>query len=104
MVCRLKNMWKPSFTRFEPQGIVQGNDAIKMATSILDYTFRELAVSYLDRHDLGHVSKDDLDTSATGTGEAQSELLNKVTSRGFIQARARCLFKQQHSHRACRNS
>ena len=74
-----------TFTRFEPQGIVQGNDAIKMATSILDYTFRELAVSYLDRHDLGHVSKEDLDTSTTGTGEAQSELLNKVTSRGFIR-------------------
>ena len=74
-----------TFTRFEPQGIVQGNDAIKMATSILDYTFRELAVSYLDRHDLGHVSKEDLDTSTTGTGDAQSELLNKVTSRGFIR-------------------
>ena len=50
-----------TFTRFEPQGIVTGNDAIKMATSILDYTFRELAVSYLDRHDLGHVSKEDLE-------------------------------------------
>ena len=75
-----------TFTRFEPQGIVQGNDAIKMATSILDYTFRELAVSYLDRHDLKyHVSKEDLDTSTTGTGEAQSELLNKVTSRGFVR-------------------
>ena len=74
-----------TFTRFEPQGIVTGNDAIKMATSILDYTFRELAVSYLDRHDLGHVSKEDLDTSTTGAGEAQSELLNKVTSRGFIR-------------------
>ena len=45
-----------TFTRFEPQGIVTGNDAIKMSTSILDYTFRELAISYLDRHDLGHVS------------------------------------------------
>ena len=40
-----------TFTRFEPQGIVTGNDAIKMSTSILDYTFRELAISYLDRSD-----------------------------------------------------
>lgn len=74
-----------TFTRFEPQGIVTGNDAIKMSTSILDYTFRELAISYLDRHDLGHVAKDDLDVTTTGSGEGQSELVNKVTSRGFIR-------------------
>jgi len=74
-----------TFTRFEPQGIVTGNDAIKMSTSILDYTFRELAISYLDRHDLGHVNPEDLDTSTTGTGDSQSDLVNKVTSRGFIR-------------------
>ena len=74
-----------TFTRFEPQGIVTGNDAIKMSTSILDYTFRELAISYLDRHDLGHVSKSDLEMDTTGGGEAQSALVNKVTSRGFIR-------------------
>ncbi|QDL92985.1 vitamin B12-dependent ribonucleotide reductase [Paroceanicella profunda] len=44
-----------TFTRFEPAGMVQGNDSIKNATSILDYIFRELAVSYLDRTDLAHV-------------------------------------------------
>ena len=44
-----------TFTRFEPAGMVQGNDSIKNATSILDYIFRELAVSYLDRNDLAHV-------------------------------------------------
>ena len=44
-----------TFTRFEPQGPVQGNDSIKYATSILDYVFRELAVSYLERFDLAHV-------------------------------------------------
>ena len=74
-----------TFTRFEPQGIVSGNDAIKMSTSILDYTFRELAISYLDRHDLGHVDREDLEVSTTGAGEAQSEIVNKVTSRGFIR-------------------
>ena len=74
-----------TFTRFEPQGIVTGNDAIKMSTSILDYTFRELAISYLDRDDLGHVSREDLEASTTGQGEGQSELVNKVTSRGFIR-------------------
>jgi len=44
-----------TFTRFEPNGPVSGHDHIKMATSILDYIFRELAVSYLGRYDLAHV-------------------------------------------------
>ena len=44
-----------TFTRFEPPGPVQGNDSIKYATSILDYVFRELAVSYIERFDLAHV-------------------------------------------------
>src|SRR5208283_2484874 len=44
-----------TFTRFEPAGIVEGNDAIKNATSILDYIFRELGVSYLGRDDLASV-------------------------------------------------
>ena len=47
-----------TFTRFEPAGMVLGNDRIKNATSILDYIFRELAVSYLDREDLAHVHSD----------------------------------------------
>ena len=43
-----------TFTRFEPAGLVQGNDQVKNATSILDYVFRELAISYLHRDDLSH--------------------------------------------------
>lgn len=43
------------FTRFEPSGMVMGNDKIKMATSVIDYIFRELAVTYLGRNDLSHV-------------------------------------------------
>jgi ribonucleoside-diphosphate reductase alpha chain len=54
------------FTRFEPNGIVQGHDRIKMSTSILDYVFRELAVSYLGRHDLAQVAEDDLSNTTTG--------------------------------------
>ncbi len=49
-----------TFTRFEPAGPVEGNDSIKMATSILDYIFRELATSYLGRYDLAHVSPEEL--------------------------------------------
>src|SRR6202043_2195683 len=48
------------FTRFEPNGVVQGNPHIKMTTSIIDYIFRELAITYLGRHDLAHVEAEDL--------------------------------------------
>jgi ribonucleoside-diphosphate reductase alpha chain len=52
------------FTRFEPNGIVQGNPHIKMTTSIIDYIFRELAITYLGRHDLAHVEPEDLRADA----------------------------------------
>ena len=48
------------FTRFEPNGMVQGNPHIKMSTSLIDYIFRELAVTYLGRFDLAHVEQEDL--------------------------------------------
>ena len=48
------------FTRFDPSGIVTGNDCIKMATSVIDYIFRELALTYLGRTDLAQVHPDDL--------------------------------------------
>jgi ribonucleoside-diphosphate reductase alpha chain len=57
-----------TFTRFEPAGLVQGNQSIKNATSILDYVFRELAVSYLGRHDLAHVEPSDIGFDALGKG------------------------------------
>ena len=57
-----------TFTRFEPAGLVQGNDSIKYATSILDYIFRELAVSYLGRYDLAHVDPSRRGFDALGKG------------------------------------
>lgn len=48
------------FTKFEPNGVVIGHDRIKMVTSVMDYVFRELAITYLDRHDLAHVKPEDL--------------------------------------------
>jgi ribonucleoside-diphosphate reductase alpha chain len=53
------------FTRFEPSGIVTGNDKIKMATSVIDYIFRELAVTYLGRHDLAHVEPEEIKSKAS---------------------------------------
>ena len=62
-----------TFTRFEPAGLVQGNETIKNATSILDYIFRELAVSYLERSDLAHVEPDDVGNMVMGQGEHEGQ-------------------------------
>jgi ribonucleoside-diphosphate reductase alpha chain len=67
-----------TFTRFEPSGLVEGNDTIKMATSILDYVFRELAISYLGRTDLAHAKPDDLRHDSLGGGDRQGELAPAV--------------------------
>jgi ribonucleoside-diphosphate reductase alpha chain len=52
------------FTRFEPNGITDGNSRIRMSTSIIDYVFRELAITYLDRRELAQVRDEDLEPSA----------------------------------------
>lgn len=44
-----------TFSRFEPNGLVLGHDNVKRATSIIDFIFRDLAINYLDRHDLAHI-------------------------------------------------
>ena len=62
-----------TFTKFEPAGMVQGNDSIKNATSILDYIFRELAVSYLDRTDLAHVKPEGTSFDDIGRGEEEGK-------------------------------
>ncbi|MHB1111456.1 MAG: vitamin B12-dependent ribonucleotide reductase, partial [Devosia sp.] len=67
-----------TFTRFEPAGMVIGNEAIKNATSILDYIFRELAISYLDRTDLAHVTPDSGSTSI-GKGVAEDKQLRDAS-------------------------
>ena len=77
------------FTRFEPAGPVTGNDSIKNATSILDYIFRELAVSYLGRDDLAHVHPN---TGADGLGKGSSDnapphesVVSDYISKGFAR-------------------
>ncbi|PZR86926.1 MAG: vitamin B12-dependent ribonucleotide reductase, partial [Stutzerimonas stutzeri] len=62
-----------TFTRFEPSGFVQGNQSIKNATSILDYVFRELAISYLGRHDLAHVDPSEIGHDVMGSGVEQGK-------------------------------
>lgn len=78
-----------TFTRFEPSGPVQGNDTIKFATSILDYVFRELAVSYLERFDLGHVDPSEGNFDALGKGETEGRApaATKFVSKGLTRSR-----------------
>jgi ribonucleoside-diphosphate reductase alpha chain len=75
--------------------MVEGNEAIKMATSILDYTFRELAISYLGRSDLAHVGPADLLPDAMGRGEKEGtlpssdssiEVVRKLASTGYVRS------------------
>jgi ribonucleoside-diphosphate reductase alpha chain len=78
-----------TFTRFEPQGPVQGNDSIKYATSILDYVFRELAVSYLERFDLAHVDPSESGFDALGKGESEGKAspAMQYVSKGLTRSR-----------------
>jgi len=68
-----------TFTRFEPSGIVSGHDRIKIATSILDYIFRELAISYMDRNDLAHVELADLRPDTIGESKDYHPVLVEDT-------------------------
>ena len=86
-----------TFTRFEPAGFVQGNDAIKNATSILDYIFRELAISYLGRNDLAHIAPEEIGSTVLGGGVDQDKApeqaagapaTSSVVSRGLVRSKA----------------
>ncbi len=93
-----------TFTKFEPSGMVQGNETIKNATSILDYIFRELAVSYLDRTDLAHVAPEGASFDDVGRGAEEGvsnvrevpdsraasavDVLKQVASTGYLRNRA----------------
>ena len=93
------------FTRFEPSGQVQGNDAIKMATSVLDYIFRELAISYQGRTDLSHVKEEDLKQTTVGRGlgdrpsQMEADTAMRLTSTGYVRNNLYVL-KQGGSKRA----
>ena len=82
-------------TKFEPSGKVHGNDRILSATSILDYIFRELAISYLNREDLAHTPS--IGSSDKQVDENQNEINNEdqnqllkivkdISSKGFLRS------------------
>src|SRR5262249_36305710 len=89
------------FTRFEPAGPVEGNDSVRSATSILDYIFRELGISYLGRKDLATSDPDALSADGVGRGRADGQdgpdgepedltpqLASRFISRGFSRGAA----------------
>ncbi len=80
-------------TKFEPSGEIKGNDRILNASSILDYIFRELAISYLGREDLAHtpsISKSTNDKIITGEEEDNFlKLVKDITSKGFVRSNYR---------------
>ena len=82
------------FTRFEPAGPVTGNDTVKSATSILDYIFRELGISYLGRDDLGNADPGELNADGLGQGKADAlaaeepQSASRFISKGFARGTA----------------
>ena len=82
-----------TFSRFEPNGMVQGHDYVKMATSVIDYVFRDLAISYLKRTDLAQVKPEDLlstgtksDTKTNGNGAGNGSVKESVGFRPHAAA------------------
>tara|TARA_B110000259_G_C14012133_1_gene400000 strand:- start:1122 stop:1949 length:828 start_codon:yes stop_codon:yes gene_type:complete len=75
-------------TKFEPSGNVDGNDRILSATSILDYVFRELAISYLGREELAHTPSiaSTTDMSSSDTDDKFLKIVKNITSKGFVRS------------------
>ena len=75
-------------TKFEPSGQVDGNDRILSATSILDYVFRELAISYLGREELAHTPSiaSTADLSDGDTDDKFLKIVKNITSKGFVRS------------------
>ena len=78
-------------TKFEPSGEIHGNDRILSASSMLDYIFRELAISYLGREDLAHtpsINKNVSDKVINADEEdAFLKLVKNITSKGFVRSK-----------------
>jgi len=76
-------------TKFEPSGTVDGNDRILSASSILDYVFRELAISYLGREELAHTPSiaSTADISSDNTEDKFLKIVKNITSKGFVRSK-----------------
>jgi ribonucleoside-diphosphate reductase alpha chain len=86
------------FTRFEPSGMVTGNDKIKMSTSVIDYIFRELAVTYLGRNDLSHVDPDETKSPNAKKKNEPEFISEELVSERFVELDKSDVEKQQPVH------
>jgi ribonucleoside-diphosphate reductase alpha chain len=74
------------FSKFEPNGMVQGHDYVKMSTSVIDFIFRDLAISYLKRSDLGQIKPEDLlDNSPKNEPEAKPSAARHLRSKTTLK-------------------
>ena len=75
-------------TKFEPSGSVEGNDRILSATSILDYVFRELAISYLDKEEMAHTPpiKNTREITDESSDDKFLKIVKNITSKGFVRS------------------
>ncbi|MCD4751362.1 MAG: vitamin B12-dependent ribonucleotide reductase [Thermoanaerobaculales bacterium] len=74
------------FTRFEPSGMVGGHERIKMSTSVIDYVFRDLAITYLGREDLAQVSPDEARHDALGAGTRESRSTEEPKEKAEVRS------------------
>jgi ribonucleoside-diphosphate reductase alpha chain len=75
-------------TKFEPSGSVEGNDRILSATSILDYVFRELAISYLGKEEMAHTPpiKNTREITDESSDDKFLKIVKNITSKGFVRS------------------
>ncbi|MDR2028753.1 MAG: vitamin B12-dependent ribonucleotide reductase [Treponema sp.] len=78
-----------TFSKFEPNGMVHGHEYVKMATSVIDYIFRDLAISYLKRNDLGQIKPEDLLNTGMKDEIADSGSWENRSHRGHGRAEGR---------------
>ncbi|MDP2791936.1 MAG: adenosylcobalamin-dependent ribonucleoside-diphosphate reductase [Rectinemataceae bacterium] len=81
-----------TFTKFEPNGMVQGHDYIKMASSVLDFIFRDLGISYLNRHELGQIKPEE-----AGISSPENRMTPKTLMAAFENGRVHAADKQPRS-------
>jgi ribonucleoside-diphosphate reductase alpha chain len=90
-----------TFTKFEPNGMVQGHDNLKMATSVIDYVFRDLACRYLGRHDLVHVKPTDLESDKiSGESKDDEPLLDMIETKQTTHADGRVSTQKVYTKKA----
>jgi len=78
-----------TFTKFEPNGLVIGHDSVKRSTSIIDFIFRDLAINYLDRHDLAHVQPEEIEDTVVPVAASKEPAAPPTKIQGAVVSKGR---------------